>query len=337
VLAEGSPMSVLSPQTNGTLVAPMPVGGSNGTRDSRERTNPRSRRLESAMTYVIAIALAVTTMVLLAVIMVSVLGWAAETYHVEVDPRVEAISAALPGANCGNCGYVGCHEYATAVAQGEAEPDRCTVGGPSVASTLSRMLGVEVRETWPHRAVVHCSANLNDRLGDHEYRGEQTCAAADVTPGVQACVYGCLGLGDCATACEYDAIYVQNGLAVVDYNRCVGCGACARVCPRHIISIIPFKAERMPVVACSNKDFGKDVREVCKTGCIGCKICERLSSLFTMEGNLPTIDYTRYDPARSDVVNALRKCPTKVIQFVGRLAGVRAPASSQKTRACNAA
>jgi ferredoxin len=106
---------------------------------------------------------------------------------------------------------------------------------------------------------------------------------------------------------------------VVDYEKCVGCGACEKACPRHIISMVPFKAERMLIVACSNEDFGKDVKAVCEVGCIGCGLCARLSPLFAVEGNLSSIDYEDYDPDElSSVRAAAEKCPMKRLTFVGK-------------------
>ena len=107
----------------------------------------------------IVILLAAGTMVLLAVVMSIVLGWANRAFHVEVDPRVVAIQDVLPDANCGGCGYVGCNEYAGAIVKNNAPPNLCTVGGAGCIAAIAEVLGVEVEETWPYRAVVHCAAS----------------------------------------------------------------------------------------------------------------------------------------------------------------------------------
>ena len=262
------------------------------------------------------VLLAMGTMAILAIGMSYVLGWANKAFHVEVDPRIEAAEEILPGANCGGCGYVGCREYAEAVVGGD-EVTKCTVGGASVARELGQLMGVEVEESWPYRAVVHCGATYEDRLGRHEYHGEPTCAAANVISGVQGCTYGCLGLGDCVEACEYDAIHIVDGVAVVDYEKCTGCGTCARVCPRNIITMVPFKAESMMVVTCSNKDKGKDVSAVCKVGCIGCGACARVDDLIQVEDGLAGIDYDRYEPGKVDFGTVLNKCPRESLVWVG--------------------
>jgi len=265
------------------------------------------------------ILLAIGTMLVLAVFLCCVLGWANEAFHVETDPRYDEVMEALPGANCGGCGYVGCGEYAEAVVAGNATPDRCPVGGSGCAEAIAKIMGLDLSESFPYRPVVHCGAQYDERLKKHTYvDGEPTCASSNLVSGVQGCTYGCLGMGDCVASCKYDAIHVVNGLAEVDYDKCVGCGACERACPRHIISMAPFKAQQMLVVNCSNLDFGKDVKAVCKVGCIGCKACTRFSGLFTMDDNLPRINYDKYDPASpEDFSKAFEKCPMKRLTYVG--------------------
>lgn len=271
-------------------------------------------------TATLIILLAVGTMLVLALFLCYVLGWANEAFHVEVDPRVEQTLEILPGANCGGCGFVGCGEYAEAVVAGNAPADRCPVGGEGCAAKIAELLGLDLTESFPYRAVVHCGAHTQDRLKRHDYLdGERTCTAANLVSGLQGCTYGCMGMGDCVTACNYDAIHVVDGLATVDYEKCVGCGACERACPRHIISMVPFKAEEMLVVTCANLDFGKDVKAVCKVGCIGCKACTRFSGLFTVENNLPRIDYENYDPTKPEEFSkAFEKCPMKRLLHVGK-------------------
>ncbi|MCP4111205.1 MAG: RnfABCDGE type electron transport complex subunit B [Desulfobacteraceae bacterium] len=268
---------------------------------------------------IVTIGLSAGTLLGMAIILSYILGWANKAFHVEVDPRVERTMDVLPGANCGGCGYIGCGEYAEAVVAGESPVNKCTVGGESCTDAIADIMGVEVEESYPYRPIIHCGAYYEERLKRSEYRGEQRCSAANLVAGVQGCTYGCLGLGDCTEACNFDALHVVDGLAVIDYEKCVGCGACADVCPRNIISITPFKAEQMLAVTCSNKDSGKDVTGVCTIGCIGCKGCERVSGVFKVEENLSTINYDEYLPeCLEDVLKACEKCPRKSLVFVGK-------------------
>jgi Na+-translocating ferredoxin:NAD+ oxidoreductase RNF subunit RnfB len=248
-----------------------------------------------------------------------VLGWANRVFHVAVDPRVEAVSEVLPGANCGGCGYVGCAEYAVAVVAGRADLTLCAPGGAGCAQALAEILGQDLAPSFPYRAVVHCAASWEERLPPVKpaYRGERTCAAANLVAGYQGCTYGCLGLGDCVAACRYDAIHVVDGLAQVDYHHCIGCKACEAACPRHIISMVPFKSERMLVVACSNRDHGPAVKAVCLIGCISCSACAKKCGLMRMENNLSQIDYDAYTD-HPDLALAVEKCPRESLIYVGK-------------------
>lgn len=266
----------------------------------------------------VTIILAGGSLLILALIFSYILCWANHAFHVEVDPRIEAICEVLPGANCGGCACVGCGEYAEAIVNKGTAVNCCAPGGPGVAEAIAKIMGVEVDASAPMRPVVHCGATYDQRLNKGEYLGEPSCAAAVNMAGIQGCQYGCLGLGDCVRACNYDAISVKNGLATVDYEKCVGCGACVRACPRNIISMVPFSSDRMYVVTCSNKESGPAVKAVCTSGCIGCKACTKKSDLCTMEGNLAAIDYENYGPEKlEEMAAAAEKCPTDSIQIRG--------------------
>jgi RnfABCDGE-type electron transport complex B subunit len=267
----------------------------------------------------VTVGLSAGTLLAMAVVLSYILGWASRKFHVEVDPRVTAILAALPAANCGGCGFVGCSDYAEAIVGADAPVNKCPVGGESCATEVAGIMGVELTDTLPYRPIVHCGAHTEDKLQRHEYRGEQTCAAVNLVSGVQGCIYGCLGYGDCTRACSYDAILIRDGLATVDYDKCIGCMACAKACPRNIITMSPFKFERVLAVSCSNKDFGKAVKDVCKVGCVGCKACAKACSLFTIQDNLSSINYDAYCQEYSeDLHKAFEKCPQKRLMLVGK-------------------
>ena len=107
-----------------------------------------------------------------------------------------------------------------------------------------------------------------------EYEGIPSCAAAaQLAGGITSCRFGCMGLGDCMRACNYDAIKICNGMASIDPAKCRGCSMCVKACPKGLISFVPLKAQA--VVRCSNCDKGAVTNKVCNIGCIGCGKCVR--------------------------------------------------------------
>jgi len=266
---------------------------------------------------------AALTMLGVAVLFTVFLGIANVKLAVQRDPKEVAIDAALPGANCGGCAFAGCSAYAAALAAGETTNIAlCGPGGPAVAAAIADILGVEAGDAARRYPVVRCAADASQRLARGDYHGVPTCTEATLVAGVQGCVYGCLGFGDCFDACDYDAIRIVDGLPRIDYHQCTSCGACAAACPRGIIQMTPFRQPDTLVVACSNREPGKAVRQVCRTGCIACKACTRVADFFSVEDNLASIDYQQYDAPDPDTLQtAAAKCPTKVIFLVGQTAG----------------
>ena len=254
----------------------------------------------------------------LAALFATLLTIASVKLAVKEDPRVIAVLDVLPMANCGACGFAGCADFAKAVVAEKAEMTGCPVGGQSLPPKIAAVLGREVVETFPYRPVVHCGARHEQKLGRVDYDGVQSCVEANVIGVTQGCVYGCLGFGDCLDVCDYDAMRMENGLPVFDYDKCTGCGACERDCPRNIIARIPFKLDKMIVVACSNPEGPKQVKEVCKVGCVGCRACSRMMpDLFHVPERLATIDYDAYT-GEEDFAAVKAKCPTGVIVYFGK-------------------
>ena len=203
-----------------------------------------------------------------------ILSIASIVMAVPKDEKAEKLLNALPGANCGACGYSGCSGYADALAKGKAEIGLCAPGGLKCAKELSSILGVETGSMEKKVAVVHCMGSCDNTSNKAEYSGIKSCAAAvRIGGGLTSCSFGCLGLGDCESVCPYDAIHVCNGVAVVDNDKCKACSMCVRECPRRLISLVPYK--NSAVVRCSNRDKGALTRKVCSVGCIGCKKCEK--------------------------------------------------------------
>jgi len=242
------------------------------------------------------------------------LGIAGDKFAVEIDPKEEAISNALPGNNCGGCGYPGCAGLASAIAKGEAPISQCPVGGSPVAKAIGEIMGVEADDLKPMVAYVKCDGSCDHAKNSYEYIGVQDCTMASQLPGggQKACDYGCLGFGSCVKACQFDAIHLVNGIAVVDKEACKACGKCIAICPKQIIEMIPYSSKQ--VVKCSSKDKGKVVMQVCSVGCIACGICEKNceSKAITVVNNIAHIDQSKCIQCGVCV----EKCPKKIIKEI---------------------
>lgn len=241
------------------------------------------------------------------------LGIAGQKLKVEVDEKEIAVRAELPGNNCGGCGYAGCDGLAAAIAKGEAPVNQCPVGGTPVADKISAIMGVEAGSSVKKAAFVKCAGDCDKAKQAYKYSGVQDCKMAVLVPGEgpKMCANGCLGFGTCVKECQFDALHIINGIAVVDIDNCVACGKCATACPKHIIEIRPV--EKKAFVQCNSHAKGKDVMSSCDTGCIGCTLCVKQCEFgaITMDNNLPVIDYTKC----TGCGKCAEKCPKKVISL----------------------
>lgn len=218
-------------------------------------------------------------MVLLPVAIVSGLGlvfglmlsYASVKFEVEADDRVAKVREALPGANCGACGFTGCDNYAEAIVNG-AEINKCPVGGPELVTRLSSIMGVEAVAGEKMVARVMCKGSWDNVTIKFDYDGILDCrSAASMAGGPSSCIYGCVGMGSCKKVCAFGAITVENGIARIDERKCTGCGKCIAECPKLIIKMVPARSGYS--VACSNEEKGAVARKNCKVACIACGKC----------------------------------------------------------------
>lgn len=222
----------------------------------------------------------------------AILAYASKIFHVEVDPKQEAIRNVVAGANCGGCGFPGCDGYAAAVANGEAPINRCVAGGAETAAKIAEIMGVSATAAEKKVAFVPCSGCEGVAEKRFNYSGPQDCRAAMLFGGKsnKSCTFACIGFGNCVKECKFDAMHIVNGIAQVDRSKCVGCGACVEACPKSIVKLIPEKQKVM--TACSSKDKGARVMKICSAGCIGCGKCakECPADAITVTDNLASIN-----------------------------------------------
>ena len=258
-----------------------------------------------------AIIFAIVSIGGLGIIFGAILGFASKIFAVDEDPRVGMVQECLPGANCGGCGYPGCGGLAAAIVAGKAPVNSCAPGGAKAAAAIAEVMGVVAEETEPMVAFVKCGGTCDKAQNKYEYDGIDDCIMASQLAGAssKACAYGCMGLGSCVKVCKFDAIKIENGVAVVNPDLCVACGKCVSTCPKKIIDLVPKK--KKVKVQCSSKDMGKAVMSVCSAGCIGCKICEKTCKFDAIHviDNIAVIDY---DKCKNCGMCA-NKCPKKVI------------------------
>ncbi len=260
------------------------------------------------------ILIAILVIAALGAIAAAALAIADKYLAVKEDPRIGLLTAALPGANCGGCGFAGCGDYAHALVAGTAAPGACTAADDKVADELAKILGVAATATEKRVALVKCGGTRHEAIRVGDYNGLADCASAAATAGGdKGCRYGCLGYGACAHVCPKSAIHIEDGLAVVDKRLCIGCGKCVSVCPRKLIELVPAKATLH--VLCNNPLRGPDVIKVCGVGCMGCHLCEKHSGgkeagHFTFDRFLAKVNY---DNPPTDAV-LVTKCPRKCIK-----------------------
>ena len=231
-------------------------------------------------------------------------------FYIATDPKRDEIRVALPGANCGGCGFAGCDAFADALMNGTANINGCPVGGNALTAELASILGIETTiASIRNIASIACQGTSSKCKQDFDYHGIQDCVAANlIKGGHRSCKFACLGLGTCVKACPFDAISIskEDQIAVIDAIKCQSCGICIQSCPKQLLSMQPEKT--FVKISCSATERGKAVKDNCTVGCIGCGLCARACNYgaIVMKNNLPVIDHTKC----VGCMMCHEKCPT---------------------------
>ncbi len=242
-----------------------------------------------------------------------ILALAYRFLRVEEDPRIDTVEGLLPGTNCGACGEPGCRAFAEQLVARKVQPGGCTVSSPDALQDIASFLGVDAGLQERRVARIHCAGGHG--LVSHlaVYRGIGSCRGAVlINGGGRACAWGCIGLGDCARACTFGAIRMnQQELPVVEPDRCTACNDCVEVCPMDLFTLVPVSHK--VVVQCASPMMGDAARSVCDVACDGCGKCvaDSAPGVMEMAGGLPVI----LEPAGAKQDCTFR-CPTGAIRWV---------------------
>lgn len=263
------------------------------------------------MDFLLSILIPVAIFAAVSFVIGFLLAVAGKVFAVKKDERIDKITELLPGANCGACGYAGCANYAESMVTEGCEPDKCNACESGNLRLIAEILGKEIKLGEKSVARVLCSGSDDIAEKKYLYKGLSDClSVAKLGNGPKLCSHGCIGLGTCVRVCPFDAISLENGVAVVDPAKCKACRVCVDTCPQHLIKILP--AEKAAWVVCSSHLKGKDVRDICKAGCISCGICVRNcpAEAIEIKDNLAVIDFNKC----IDCGLCAEKCPRKIIR-----------------------
>lgn len=155
--------------------------------------------------------LSIAALSLLGLFLGVALGLASKHLAVEGNPLAQQIEAMLPGSQCAQCGFAGCAQAATAIAEGHAAVTACPPGGHALAVNLAALLGVELS------------------AGDDDATARRVARVDDAK---------CIGCTKCFQACPTDAIVgAPKQMHAVLAEYCTSCSLCVDVCPTETIRL----------------------------------------------------------------------------------------------------
>ena len=162
---------------------------------------------------------ALFVMIGIALFLGAVLGFSAIKFKVQGNPLIDKIDAVLPQTQCGQCGYPGCKPYATAIAAGEAEINKCPPGGEEGIHKLAELLG---------REFIPFGEGAAPKAKSVAFIDENTC----------------IGCTLCIQACPVDAIVgAAKQMHTIIKQECTGCELCLAPCPVDCISMLPIQED----------------------------------------------------------------------------------------------
>lgn len=281
------------------------------------------------MTDITSIALSVGFMAVLGSILASILVLANKRLFVYEDPRIDDVEDLLPRANCGACGSPGCRPFAEGLIDGTYEPAQCTVNPRETNELIASYLGVDLGDQEKRVARLACAGGTHVAFIRASYAGMSSCrAAALVSGGGKGCAWGCLGMGDCADVCDFDAISMNKyGLPVVNEDRCTACNDCVEVCPKDLFEL--HSVNEQLFVACKNLEKGEEAENECEVICTACERCavDSPEGLIEIRDNLAVIDYGKNDLASRI---AIERCPTGAIVWFDKKGGYQVGKDAKK-------
>lgn len=210
-----------------------------------------------------------------------------------VDKKIKKILEFLPGGDCGGfggCDCESCQACAFAIVQG-ASVALCPACSEKEVSDIAEVMGVEPVAAVDKIAFIRCAG---EAAGKKRLKGCSSCEEAIKKGFLKGeCKNGCVGIGSCIERCNFGAMSLEDGVVIINKEKCNGCRACIGVCPQELISMVPREATNF--IPCASKADEDTTRKICGNGCIGCGDCEEAcpQNAIAIIDNCAVIDYDK--------------------------------------------